>query len=696
MAVNPQPVTDVGNDPAARNWAALNQDGMIMVSHGLKVPHDTPDQPPRPWVSDAPGSWASPRWGLFSLTVNAYQPSVGRQLMVYDWDPGDLKGYAFDSYGALWPFGSDTPMAATGPLGAPFGAQQFNPQNTGLTYVNCFQMHSANGLPFGLGGWPDGFGWMLTAEGAIVDWGGVMTMQNPVDTLPTTGWTGVFGSGLNRTRDFKMNPDGSGQYFVLYDGGFIYSGTAVGLSNQRAIDTSYRAQPSSNVDDVAGYRWMHVDWGFAATGGGWIIAMTNNGTLEPYKLVGGSVPPAVPFPVPWLNVTNGPSPSFPGWWQYGDIVPGRNPTRFYMINAIGGAFGPAITGTIQALAPTVANITTTTRPTISWTYDEKVGATSVSSQKAYNVRVYPTAVTTAGGFVAGQNQGAVWISDRAQVVTAPGTGSDVINTDLVNGAQYKAYVRVTSAGGVQSAWAIATFTMAIPTPAAPSSCTATPTPGTYPTTFGSVSVNAGGALPSGCLRQFQVSAENGAWEDVIGAAATATNPVTDLYPPTSVNLTYRVRNFKRVPATIASAWTISADTTLNPSSGQPPYGWYLIDTQGLIGPSRVQLRVTKWSKTDVELAGEFYPLTRNAAVKTTAGVKGSLHAVTIVLTSAAQSQTLAALLKVTGRPLLFETGINGQRWWVSPRPGTWEQTLTAPTAYKRDVDLELLEVVRPS
>jgi len=701
LCVNPKPITDVGNEPAARNWAAINQNGLMLVSHGLKVPSDTGGQPPRPWaggITDAPGTWAQQRFGFRGATIPNYDADVCQSMMVYDWNPSGIKGYVFDSYGNLWPFGEDTPMAGTGFLGAPFGLLPFNPVlSAGGTQVfiartvyNDFQMHSANGLPFGLGGWPDGFGWFISQEGTIVNWGGpVRNLPSP--PMPPLAPPGSIGVGLNIVADFEVNPNNNGEYFVLYKNGWVTWSPEAGNPAIRPIVSS---QPAINHYELAGsayqgtFRWMHVNWEE-----GWIVSMTTRGETWGYNMSsnssGGPVGtiPALPSPWPWYDGSG-------LAWRDGAIIPDRNPQRFYLLHTTGGVYAPVITGTIQPItlsfgAGTGTTPTETTRPTLTWTFNEigVDGHTSVGSQASYNVRVYPQAITAATGFVVGQNAGAIWISDRPQVVTAPGTGSDKINRDLTNNDTYVAYARVKDTAIIQGAWSgPLTFALSIAPPATPATPSAVVTGGgvSYPR-LNTVDITtnplSGPELAAGVKRQFQVSAEGGAWIDVFQASATTLATVRDPYPPTNVLLRYRVRSFKNVPGQVSSPWAYTPlpAMVVPPAAGQPQ-GWRLIDpwSPDLNNPLICVLDVEEWSMERTEPRGEFQPLSSDAMIVTSAGVKGTIHTLTVRVLDSTEYRALWEILSL-GHSLILQN-VFGRQWWVRPTPGTWTILRAAPVA----------------
>jgi hypothetical protein len=715
IVVNPMPVADAGNGLEKRQWVALHSSGAMVVSHGLKVPSDTADQPNRPWIGgSAPGSWTKPRWGWPQATTLAYQADVGQGLEIIDWTAGALKGYVHDNYGALWPFGEDTPVVAaatpTTPTGAPFG---MFPLGDGSQYYSSFAMHSSNGLPFGKGGFADGYGWMLGFDGGARDggfkhWGGPITLLTAPPTVPN----------VNVVRDLKVNPNGGGGYYVLYDNGWIFDGSAVGGSGHDGIVTTprspggYGPQPAGGPGLGGGrhFWWIHVQWDE-----GWIVSVDTDGNTWGYYLESNAFSTGKPIPGGLASNAGG---FFTG---RGAIVPPRNPTRYFLLGSSGTVVSVPLTGTIQPSNPGFGagvgtTPTETTQPTITWTFDELDAAgLHVCSQRSYSTRVYPVAVTTAPGFVAGQTDGTIWLNDKAQLVeTPPGTGSDKIGHNLTNGAVYVVYVRLTDSAGQVGGWdrlggVSGTFTENVPLPTPTSySVTATVHPGAafvppagY--TFGKVTIAVGGgAPPAGQFLQYQVSVEGSGWNNLIGFEATTLTTVDHLIAPTNVGLQYRVRRIKRVPGLVAGPWILAnggASVQLAQPTGTPG-GWRLIDPESLGGPAIfvVNLKVLPdtYECKRTKPQGEFTTISSDYWKVEHSGVKGNVHTMTVRVLDRASYSALWAMLSIE-RPILFLDGF-GKQDWVSADPGIFHVLRAAPTSgestgirHAWTVDLRLLQ-----
>lgn len=102
--------------------------------------------------------------------------------------------------------------------------------------------------------------------------------------------------------------------------------------------------------------------------------------------------------------------------------------------------------------PTAVSYSTSS-PLVEWTY------TSSSPQKDYIIRVFADSSTINPDVTT-----PLWDSGT---VTNPSARMQRIGVALTNGAAYRAYMRVTSATGVQSAWQYSSFTVSLQAPIAP-------------------------------------------------------------------------------------------------------------------------------------------------------------------------------------------------------------------------------------
>ncbi|MGH9252375.1 MAG: hypothetical protein ACRD0W_23080, partial [Acidimicrobiales bacterium] len=162
--------------------------------------------------------------------------------------------------------------------------------------------------------------------------------------------------------------------------------------------------------------------------------------------------------------------------------------------------------TISGVVATGA--TTTATPTISWTYNSNA---DLDPQRSYQVKVFTLAQTTVAGFDADADE-AVWDSGQVRSTNT----SVVVQTALVNGVSYVAYVRVASDFNSTDWWTDYTATSTIAM-----NYTAPPTP--------TLTVTQETTLPS--LRNLLVvdtklnllSADDASFENGLGSWGAQTN-----------------------------------------------------------------------------------------------------------------------------------------------------------------------------
>jgi hypothetical protein len=113
--------------------------------------------------------------------------------------------------------------------------------------------------------------------------------------------------------------------------------------------------------------------------------------------------------------------------------------------------------TINVTAPS-GSITTTTAPTVTWTYSDTEG----DLQETYRVRVFNEDQYTDGGFDPDSSEAAY---DSGTVGSAG--VNHVLDEDLPNSINYRAYVRVTEVGGSYSDWDYVAFSINVVPPDPP-------------------------------------------------------------------------------------------------------------------------------------------------------------------------------------------------------------------------------------
>lgn len=121
----------------------------------------------------------------------------------------------------------------------------------------------------------------------------------------------------------------------------------------------------------------------------------------------------------------------------------------------------SVTGSVGATVTITgppATVTSTTRPTVSWTFSDPEG----DPQQTYQVIVYTLAQATIGGFTIGTSP-STWDSGE---VTSTSARNVQVGTVLSNTVTYRAYVRIKTANQY-SGWVNSTFTISISPPAVP-------------------------------------------------------------------------------------------------------------------------------------------------------------------------------------------------------------------------------------
>lgn len=119
-----------------------------------------------------------------------------------------------------------------------------------------------------------------------------------------------------------------------------------------------------------------------------------------------------------------------------------------------------VAGTASSVTVTgpLASVTTTSRPTVTWSVFDAEG----DAQERYEAKVFTAAQYGAGGFDP-STSASTWGSGEQISADAR---SHAVGIDLVTGTTYRAYVRVRSAGQ-WSPWAFRAFTVSITPPSAP-------------------------------------------------------------------------------------------------------------------------------------------------------------------------------------------------------------------------------------
>lgn len=365
------------------------------------------------------------------------------------------------------------------------------------------------------------------------------------------------------------------------------------------------------------------------------------------------------------------------------VTDGNGLTSAFSAENLFTASGPP---TVSSVTPS-GSVTTTTHPTIGWSYADTAGR----PEATFRVKIYPLAVANGVGFNADSTPGAVYDSGtRAGPATSLATDYDL----ETSGAQYKVFVKV-SAGGQSSGWASSTITINVPAPAAPSSINAAENPfvsGVDVTVTGA----AGGGFSNVELlveRSFDAGAT---WELVRFPASGLTVTDYEAQPRTSIRYRARFRGTNGSGVRIAGAYSGTATVST------APIYWILRDVQD----------PTKFAVVYVN-DGLRIPHPIGAGVFDTVGSgdgeaivisepteRAARYTVELWVKTAAQRTAVSAMLR-PGRTLLLQDVLD-QQWYLQlvDSGATWEflrsPHATNPREHAYKTSIEVATVGRPA
>jgi hypothetical protein len=647
------------NPENPEQYVILSLTGALIVAPGLTMPKDT-------YGSD---SWDSPRF--FGAA------GAAADIAVVDWDdPTNLKGYVADTFGGIWSFGTDTPNPPNSMEDMHGGAPFYRGDPAAIFRPDGFEQFSALWMypKSYAGGAYVGYGWLVGGSGGagarLYRWGG--SHSDYPRGLP---------SNFLNVRDIYVGPDDDGLY-VLYEDGTIW---AVGPTGETIGHNITGGLPGQGGWRAFSFNWPRYAIGIKFTGDIHTYTLTNQ------PATGDNTPPTISASTTWgLSLVE--------YWENIHFDSFKNPTDVQVLNnfALRQRFQLGAAPTVSSVA--VTGTTTTTQPTITWTYSQDRG----DHQLSYKVRVYPIAVTQASDFVVGQGSGAAWLSDRKQDVASGDQGSDQVGVNLVDDTTYVAYVMVKSTGEKDSAWSSGTqFLLNVTPPPAPAWGGGSPSTDPDDLPFGTVTLDVTG-WQSGRFIQFQVSVGGGAYTDVFGGSRLAGGHLIDYYQQTGVPLRYRARQFFEAPAVIASSWVYSNEVTLAPSTAQVTTPtWRLVDPFDASGtPVAVDLEVADYRAEPEEVAGYFQPISRSGKIKVSAGVKGKTHHLELYSLDRDYFESLTDML-FNGHALMLQSAF-GDSWFVAPTTESIQILRAAPlqgetsgTRHAHTLPVSFVEVVRP-
>ena len=317
---------------------------------------------------------------------------------------------------------------------------------------------------------------------------------------------------------------------------------------------------------------------------------------------------------------------------------------------------PAVvaTGPVDEDSATAGNqVTTTSTPTVSWTYSDPEN----DAQERFQVKVFSAAQYGAAGFDPDASA-ATWDSG---VVYSSATSAQV-GAILANNTTYRAYVKASDVGsdGRPSLWSFFEFTMALPAPPIP--VFAVPVADVTNQEV-DLSASSTGTTPAPEFLRFEYRLADGVtWVPVRGYARVpttsgATQTVSDREAPPNQSRVYRVLAGR----TVDGLDLLSSPSTLRSSPNLTNDRWRLKD---VIAGTSIALR-TADDEADLvegEPHGVFSPLGAARRVVISDTLKGESIALSLTFMSGAEWDAFRAM-RASGNTLLLVSPMQRQ-WYV--------------------------------
>lgn len=275
---------------------------------------------------------------------------------------------------------------------------------------------------------------------------------------------------------------------------------------------------------------------------------------------------------------------------------------------------------VVSVAPTVvltqpaATVTTTTRPTIVWSYSDPDG----DAQASASVKLYED---TGGSTPIEPPDDGVLVEEWT--VTDRGTFTVDPTVDLANG-DYWVYARATDTAGDSSAWDVQAFTQNVTLPPAPSvAVVSDPDPW-----VNAITVTAAGGTAEGLSVHLEYSDDEGeVWGTVAGATAVP-------YPtsgPKVVDISDWQAPFNR--HRIYRAFTVQVDPYITSAASDSISAMVVSDewvlTDAATGDGMPVSVVPEWSDTRDSGGAAHFPIGRSTAVVTRTGLRSRSMGLTI-------------------------------------------------------------------
>lgn len=477
-------------------YVILFGDGRV-VSYG-----GAPEVPQSEAITAIDGITLAPEQADTSPTYFFQAPTQPAQkIKVIDWSTP--AGYTLDIWGTITAWGGATSPGVT---------TSFRLYQPSYGYVSDFAVDPAD----------TGKCYILLFNGDI-QWFGPGTSAVP------------HGGFLNDDAKSLVFDWATLQHWIMDSRGFIHpknGGTALAItaSHERDVMAFTGSATRLRIYDMTNH------YGFAQCAYGYILEVN-----------GGGSAPGWPddFPTPL--------------WNDFEVL-SDSPTQILAMNVGGGtrrwtaSTAPTVTVDYPA-DPT----TTTTRPTVSWTYTDAEG----DAQVTWKVKVFSAAQYGAGGF-----------NPDTSTATWSGTGRILVNAvkipiDLDN-ATYRAYVQVEDTSHLLSTWAYKQWVQNVTRPVAP---TITATPSSNPLNGIALVVTWPGTLPDANIRvgvQYRDADEGSTdWHwvrngvDLLPGGGGVVN-LTDYEARLGIARTYRA--FAYYANWIAGIWSSTVSATLTDKS----------------------------------------------------------------------------------------------------------------------------------
>lgn len=495
-----------------------------------------------------------------------------RKYVDWTWNPnGSGQGYVMDLWGQLFHFGGATPAPRQGPrLGQP-DMRRVKASWGGTQRMILMDMYGGLYGEFGLN-LPTLFsntyypGWDAARDVAITEWTSTTSVKGY--TLDLFGAVLPFGgavvapygpwqhadvartlrvlSASNPLKLWQVWANGQSYEYISSDPPTVVAGagateiqqiTKTGTSTAGTFTLTINAQTTTAIaHNASGATVAAALNALSSIGAGGVTVVAAAGTN----------------PQSWTVTFSGAA------FAYTDVA--------QITVTPSGLTGATIaTSTLIAGTPTAppATVTTTTRPTLAWSYSDP----ERDSQAGYEVYVFTQADVTANSITT-SNVGS-FKSTAKFVATGidPSTRGVTPDFDLANGT-WRYYVRAQDISGQWSAWATRGWTQSITLPTTPGTPTATIS--TDPDKW-QVSLSATTAGTASFVR-FEFSDDVGVtWTAVRGAESqirASTTTATDYDIPPTVTRRYRAISFSTTPR-VASSPSASSSSVI--SANTPRY-----------------------------------------------------------------------------------------------------------------------------